>query len=73
MLSTRIDNKLSGRSIINAEVPQRSILGPLLFILYITDIHIALHNLNIHFNLILYADDTSVSISETSNKTLCKS
>ena len=32
----------------------------------------ALHNLNIHFNLILFADDTSVSISEPSNKTLCK-
>ena len=33
----------------------------------------ALHNLNIHFNLILFIDDTSVSISEPSNKTLCKS
>ena len=31
-----------------------------------------LHNLNINFNLILFADDTSVSISEPSNKTLCK-
>ena len=33
----------------------------------------ALHNLNINFNLILFADDTSVSINEPSNKTLCKS
>ena len=33
----------------------------------------ALHNLNINFNLILFVDDTSVSISERSNKTLCKS
>ena len=33
----------------------------------------ALHNVNIHFNLILFADDISVSISEPSNKTLCKS
>ena len=33
----------------------------------------ALHNLNINCNPILFADDTSVSISEPSNKTLCKS
>ena len=32
----------------------------------------ALHNLNIHLNIILFADDTSVSISEPSNKTLQK-
>ena len=73
MLSTRIDNELSGRSIISVGVPQGSILGPLLFILYINDIHMALHNLNINFNHILFADDTSVSINERSNKTLCES
>ena len=33
----------------------------------------ALHTLNINLNLILFADNTSVSISEPSNKTLCKS
>ena len=32
-----------------------------------------LQNLNINFNLILFSNDTSVSISEPSNKTLCKS
>ena len=73
MLSTRIDNELSERNIINVGVPQGSILGPLLFILYINDIHMALHNLNINFNLILFTDDTSVSISEPSNKILCNS
>ena len=72
ILSTRIDNELSGISIINVGVPQGSILGPLLFILYINDIHMDLHNLNKNVILILFADDTSVSISEPSNKTLCK-
>ena len=67
MLSTRKDNDISERNIINVGVPQGSILGPLLFILYINDIHMALHNLNINFNLILFADDTSVSISEPCN------
>ena len=33
----------------------------------------AIDNLNINCNLILLADYTSVSISEPSNKTLCKS
>ena len=73
MLSTRIDNEFSGRSIINVGGPQGSILGPLLFMLYINDIHMTLHNLNINYNLILFANDTSVSISEPSNNTLCTS
>ena len=33
----------------------------------------ALHNLNIHFYLTLFTYDTAVSISEPSNKTICKS
>ena len=73
ILPTRIDNELSGRNIINVGVPQGSILGHLQFILYINDIHMDLHNLNINYILILFADDTSVRINEPSNKTLCKS
>ena len=73
MLSTRIDDELYRRSIINVGVPPGSIVGLLPFILYINDIHMALDNLNINCKLILFADYTSVSISEPSNKTLCTS
>ena len=73
MLSTIIDNELSGRSIINVGVPQGSILVPFLFILYINDNNMVLDNLNINVNIILFFDDTSVSINEPSNKSLCKS
>ena len=73
MLSNRIDNEHPGRSFHQCWGTLGIHFGSLNFILYINDIHMALHNLNINFILILFADDTSVSISEPSNKTLCKS
>lgn len=49
-------------------VPQGSVLGPLLFILYIND----LHNAILHSKTTLFADDTSLIYSDQSLKTIEK-
>ena len=46
----------SNTAYIGTGVPQGSILGPLFFIIYMNDIHMASQN----FNVILYADDTNL-------------
>ena len=50
------DNVSSQTRTIDTGVPQGSILGPLLFIIYMNDIHIASDK----FHAILYADDTNL-------------
>ena len=58
----RIDNHVSKMSSINFGVPQGSILGPTLFILYINDITtIPLQNADV----ICYADDTAVIFKDS--------
>lgn len=52
----------SESKVINQGVPQGSILGPLLFCIYINDLS---DSLNIS-NTILYADDTTISLSDKS-------
>ena len=55
-----INNQQSMTHPIKCGVPQGSILGPLLFIIYVNDIG---NISNLLFNII-YADDTSVLLSE---------
>ena len=54
MFSVHVENSCSDKAIILCGVPQGSILGPLLFLLYVNDI------LAINCDLLLYADDTGL-------------
>ena len=52
---------------ISCSIPQGSILGPLLFLLYVNDItNISRYNILLKFAL--FADDTTVLFSDTSLK-----
>ena len=54
-----IDNMSSNFSHVTSGVPQGSVLGPLLFLIYISDLHECVKNVNIHS----FADDTQLLFS----------
>ena len=57
-ICTKLDGKVSSTRSVQYGVPQRSILGPLLFLLYVNDLPFASN-----FETTLFADDTNLHIS----------
>ena len=55
MFSVHIEKSFSDKTLISCGVPQGSILGPLLFLLYVNDMVQA-----VNCDLLLYADDTGL-------------
>ena len=61
-------NKIaSSETVISCGVPQGSILGPLMFLLYVND----LANVSENLFTIMFADDTNVFVSGNNEDSIC--
>ena len=65
---TEIDSNLSTINKISCGVPQGSVLGPLLFLIYLNDFHNSSEKLSFY----LFADDTNLLYADKNHKSLEK-
>ena len=64
--TTRINSKISSKQNLTCGVPQGSVLGPLLFLLYINGIYTTSNKFKFH----LFADDTNLLYADKNLKSL---
>ena len=57
----KVENEISDELLVKYGVPQDSVLGPLLFLLYINDLKNVIGQSNCR--IIMYADDTNIFIA----------